>query len=143
MHAMHLSRSALTRMNTAVQQLVRPDADVAVGAEHATYCHKLAMVSMPARPPEPVMLCRYKPNTHDIVKDAGERAYWLGVLRDAVPVSVDKASLSEERSPGTCLIPATCDDGQLASAVYWALLAHHAHHAAAAVLIFGVLSCSY
>ena len=55
-------------------------------------------------------MCRYKPNTHDIVKDAGERAYWLGVLRDAVPVSVDKASLSEERSPGTCLIPATPDN---------------------------------
>ena len=46
-------------------------------------------------------MARYKPNTHDIVKDSGERAYWLGVLRDAIPVSVDKACLSEERSPGT------------------------------------------
>ena len=48
---------------------------------------------------------QYEPETFNIVDDPGARSYWLGVLRDSIPGVVDKAALSEQRTPGQLRAP--------------------------------------
>ena len=43
---------------------------------------------------------QYTPETFDIVGNPADRRYWLGVLRDSIPGVVDKAAVSEQRTPG-------------------------------------------
>lgn len=54
---------------------------------------------VPSLTPFPLLRPGYTPDTLDLVAEPGERAYWLGLMRDLLPGVAAKAAASEPSSP--------------------------------------------
>lgn len=67
------------------------------GATSSLNLHVGVLHFTPSLEPFPLLAepSSYNPNTIDINSDAAEMAYWVGILQDAIPTVVEKASASE------------------------------------------------